>query len=216
MHLSQQGKLITGRELKTGRELLAEYIFDSGGDPDFTMEKLGCPKGYPPCSHVRVQPRQLTKKVISSPFGWQNNANGKCRKVRLLCCWNDSTQSSCIHPSCPYTHLPTNVNNHDNDDPFAHVPCCSAGMNGGCRWHAERLLEASRWTVPKLELANMDYDIGESLRRPRVHGSECSQGETILCTFHLGDRIVIQEEWCQQIQVHVERYLFGHAMLDDD
>ena len=103
-----------------------------------------------------------------------------------------------------------------NDDPFVHVPCCCAGMNGGCRWHVERLLEASRWTVPKLELANMDYDIGESLRRPRVHGSECSQGETILCTFHLGGRIVIQEEWCQQIQVHVERYLLGHAMWDED
>ena len=84
-------------------------------------------------------------------------------------------------------------------------------MFGGCRWHAERLLEASRWTVSKLELANMDYDIGES-----APGSECSQGETILCTFQLGDRIVIQEEWCQQIQVHVERYLLGHAMLDDD
>ena len=74
---------ITGRELKTGRELLAEYILDSGGDPDFTMENLGCPEGYPPCSHVRGQPRQLARKVISSPFGWKNNANGKCRKACL-------------------------------------------------------------------------------------------------------------------------------------
>ncbi len=31
-----------------------------------------------------------------------------------------------------------------------------------------------------------------------------------------GDRIAIQEAWCQQIQVHVERYLLGHAMWDED
>ena len=132
------------------------YTKNCGGDPEMMM--IHCAPPPPPVVPPGPQ-RGVIKEVIrniqSRTYGHRHGKHGE-EWITLLCCYDDSKlKSQCKRQNCPFYHANVLALQQPDSavDFFKLIPCCHAGMTGGCRFHKDRLASKS-WAVDPFQLAD--------------------------------------------------------------
>ena len=136
-------------------DALKQYIKDCGGDPERAIVHFAAPPPPVPQAERRSTTKCVLRGIASPTYATAWKQDGVVQ-TQLLCCWDDPTQASeCKRENCPYRHASQWLAEHPEVevDPFELVPCTFAGMDGGCKWHKNRLRSGpQKWVVPPFEL----------------------------------------------------------------